>query len=188
MQHWFINCSVCWIRIFWKFFQQFRSVRPFRRQLPRHVTIRGVEIGTNRGRHARRLLDLPNLHLVCVDPYISYGENGFTFHKDESAKRVAHRRLGKLVPRVVMIEKQSVEAAAMVPSDLDFVYIDGLHDYDGVRADIAAWWPKMKSGGVFGGHDFNVSWPGVIRAVTEFAVENKLQLHVDFADWWVYKP
>jgi hypothetical protein len=36
-----------------------------------------------------------------------------------------------------------------------------------VLDDLAAWYPKVRSGGVLAGHDYH--WPGVSRAVREFA-------------------
>ncbi len=67
------------------------------------------------------------------------------------------------------LQMPSVEAApAFGNRSLDFVFIDAAHDYANVKADINAWWPKVKVGGWIGGHDYDPSWPGVIQAVNEF--------------------
>lgn len=50
---------------------------------------------------------------------------------------------------------------------LDLVYLDADHSYAAVKADIAAWFPKVKPGGIFAGHDFSDSYPGVRQAVEE---------------------
>jgi hypothetical protein len=46
-------------------------------------------------------------------------------------------------------------------------------------------------GGIIGGHDFYNGFQrdhdGVVRAVTEFAVRNQLNLQVELPDWWVVK-
>ena len=52
----------------------------------------------------------------------------------------------------------------------DFVYIDGLHTYEGVKTDIINYLPLIKEGGVIGGHDYTQSMPhlvGVYDAVNE---------------------
>ena len=36
----------------------------------------------------------------------------------------------------------------------DFVYIDARHDFKGVYEDLVKWWPKLKKGGIFAGHDY----------------------------------
>lgn len=51
----------------------------------------------------------------------------------------------------------------------DFIFIDGGHDYETVIEDIKGWYPKLKPGGIIGGHD--IDWPGVNRAVTEYFKE-----------------
>jgi predicted O-methyltransferase YrrM len=51
-------------------------------------------------------------------------------------------------------------------NSLDFVFIDAAHDYDSVRKDISAWFPKIKNEGVIAGHDYDC--PDVRKAVTEF--------------------
>ena len=56
-----------------------------------------------------------------------------------------------------LIRTESVKAAALFSdASLDWVFVDGLHTYEGVVADILAWLPKLRSPG--GGFIFNVSF------------------------------
>lgn len=53
-------------------------------------------------------------------------------------------------------------------ASIAFVFIDADHSYEAVKADIEAWKPKVRPGGMLAGHDFSVNdWPGVVRAVEE---------------------
>ena len=37
---------------------------------------------------------------------------------------------------------------------LDFVFIDGSHEYEDIKNDIISWLPKVKKGGILAGHDY----------------------------------
>lgn len=56
-------------------------------------------------------------------------------------------------------------AFAFEDASIDFVFVDAGHDYESVKADILAWLPKLKPGGVIAGDD--IDWPGVHQAVSE---------------------
>lgn len=47
----------------------------------------------------------------------------------------------------------------------DVVWLDADHSYEAVKADIAAWWPKVAPGGALGGDDW--MFAGVRQAVYE---------------------
>jgi cephalosporin hydroxylase len=65
-----------------------------------------------------------------------------------------------------VVDKCSVEAAKLYEdASLDFVFIDACHKYEFIKADIEAWSPKVKAGGILSGHDM-WGW-GVGRAVME---------------------
>lgn len=67
-----------------------------------------------------------------------------------------------------IVKLRSAEAAALFDdASLDLVFIDGDHSEAAVRADISAWLPKVKSGGVLCGHDYGDHFPGLTRAVDE---------------------
>ena len=83
------------------------------------------------------------------------------------------------------------DAVKEIHEPLDFVYVDGNHDYEFVKNDIENFYPLLKKGGVMGGHDFYNGFAkthnGVINAVTQFRVSNNIQLFVEQPDWWFYK-
>ena len=63
------------------------------------------------------------------------------------------------------LQMTSVEASKLYKDDsLDFVFIDADHKYESVVEDILAWFPKVKNGGIIGGHDYHISAPGVMLA------------------------
>jgi predicted O-methyltransferase YrrM len=70
-----------------------------------------------------------------------------------------------------VIRMRSVVAATHYKNEsLDFVFLDADHNYEAVQADIAAWLPKVRPGGILCGHDYaNEAYPlwGVARAVDE---------------------
>ena len=68
---------------------------------------------------------------------------------------------------------------------IDFIYIDGRHDYESIKLDLELYLPKLKNGGIIGGHDYNKkNWPEVCRAVNEVIGEP----HKIFKDSsWIYK-
>jgi cephalosporin hydroxylase len=70
---------------------------------------------------------------------------------------------------VQLLISDSVAAAALFTDrSLAWVHIDARHDYASVSADIAAWAPKVRTGGWLSGDDFNADqWPGVVGAVRD---------------------
>ena len=70
---------------------------------------------------------------------------------------------------------------------IDFAFIDADHDYASVRADILAWWPKIKVGGLLAGHDYKSYWVGVAQAVDELVVHHALDFQYAQEAWQIRK-
>lgn len=148
--------------------------------------VAGAEIGVASGGHAKTLLSFLNIKkLYLIDSWEGYLYPKMLYTKKE---------LSKFSDRTVFLRKKSFEAADDIPNEVDFVYIDGNHDYEFVKEDIRLYYDKVKSGGVFGGHDFSPDYPGVIKAVNELVKEKGLKLYgkqatdLKESDWWVIKP
>ena len=167
------------------------------------VTIAGAEIGVSHGVLSGFLLrELPTLHLSMVDrwdlPYTKpysdpigqFGSVGRT-----QAMLNAVERTVQYADRRVVIKSDSVEAADGFPVDgLDFAFIDADHGREGCLGDIIAWWPKIRSGGLMCGDDFDCpmgkQWDwGVKQAVEEFAISQRLPYEIMAAyTWLIRKP
>lgn len=62
----------------------------------------------------------------------------------------------------------SEEASRHIKTDFDMIFIDAMHDYESVKADITRWWPRVRHDGIMAFHDYGHSdWPGVKQAVDE---------------------
>jgi len=146
----------------------------------------GVEIGTAQGNNALNMLKkLPIKKLYLVDPYIPYVENGKLINAESFEK--TKERLSKFKEKIKFILKNSIEASKEIPNGLDFVYIDGNHQYDFVKKDIEMYFAKLKKGGILSGHDFCIRYIDVPTAVVEFVLKNKLILSGKKTDWWLIK-
>ena len=74
------------------------------------------------------------------------------------------------------------------PVSIDILHLDGSHEYEDVAADLAAWWPVIRKGGVMIGDDYERGWPGVIRAVDEFKIREHVNVSFNDVKWIVTKP
>jgi len=69
-------------------------------------------------------------------------------------KERAVNNLKNIPVNIINCDSLSVAKSHMEES-LEFVFIDGAHDYTSVLNDIKAWYPKIKKGGYIGGHDYD---------------------------------
>jgi predicted O-methyltransferase YrrM len=76
--------------------------------------------------------------------------------------------------------KISMKIPAAAPNDnfpmIDFIYHDAGHEYEEVYSDLVHWFPKLKQNGILIVDDYDATtFPGVIQAVDQFAIEYNLQ-------------
>jgi len=146
-----------------------------------------AEIGVAYGHNALNIFKTLNVvMLYAIDPYVPYIEHG-SLWDTSNGKSIAAKKLDQFKDRVRFIYQSSEAAAAIVPDGLDFVYIDGNHEYEQCLNDIHLYYPKVAADGVIAGHDFGNVSPGVISAATRFSVEHNIQLMVQQPDWWFDK-
>ena len=116
-----------------------------------------VEIGTYKGNFAEVLsILIPDVDLTVVDVwkvYPGYKDYGVNDLETEAYKATCDRaeKFGFKI-----IKDWSAEAVKQFEDEsLDFVFIDGNHDFEHVVEDVAKWSKKVKKGGIVAGHDFN---------------------------------
>lgn len=138
---------------------------------------RGAEVGVREGHFSRFIVQNTDIEKwYAIDPW----ENNPELGNADEAYRIAKEMFEPFGNRIEMIKGYSPSAADFVEDNsLDFIYIDGMHTYNEVKADIDAWWNKLKVGGILAGHDYHLEdWPGVYNSVNEFVQKNNLQLNI----------
>lgn len=148
-----------------------------------------VEVGVWRGTHAALFLSRwlkpssPKIgRLYLVDPYTPRGAiiasnktaaANVTSQELHEAFSYARRslRASDLEGRHTWIREASPHAGRhFADASLDFVFIDGAHNYHDVKADIRGWHPKVRRGGILAGHDLTGTFgQSVRRALDEFS-------------------
>ena len=163
------------------------TFRPFFEQVkPDSI---GAEIGTFEGYNALGICRYTQpKKLFLVDPYKVYESSTDTKIWTQGDWEKIYRRV-KLKLKDYPVEffrMTSEQAVKAVPNnELDYVYIDADHSFEAVLNDIKLWAPKVKTGGLIGGHD--IIEPEVLEAVAIFVKDNPLIFNSKWNDWWIKK-
>ena len=142
----------------------------------------GAEVGVFDGYFSEELCKaIPGLKLFSIDGWQIYGGYRNTSYQKmlDGAYEITKKRLKPYNAEV--IKKFSLDAIKDFEDEsLDFVYLDGNHEYEYVKQDIEAWTPKVKKGGIVSGHDYYESKSGrlgVIKAIDEYITEHGYKLN-----------
>jgi len=136
----------------------------------------GAEIGVRSGEFSESLIQANPMLLkhYAIDPWAPYARTDQ--RRQDRYWRFCHQRLDKY-PCAEMVRMTSMEAVQYFPDQsLDYVYIDGLHDFDNVMLDLLHWVPKVRIGGIISGHDFRPAYnQGIIYAVEAYTRAHNIQ-------------
>ncbi len=128
-----------------------------------------VEIGSYIGASSLMIArGLPkNSRLVCIDTW----QNDAMTEGNWDSFEVFKKNTSKVSHKIDPWRMTSVEAGKVFNEEIDFVFIDGDHSYEGVKQDVEIWFPRLKSGGIIAMHD--IEWAeGVKRVVVEDVMPN----------------
>lgn len=121
----------------------------------------GVEIGTDQGEYAEVLCKtIPNLDLTCIDPWKAQAyepsQQPESFEEQSFFDKRYEETRDRLLPYYPTILRDTSMQALdnFHDNSLDFVYIDGNHDFLNVTQDMHYWLKKVKPGGILSGHDY----------------------------------
>ncbi len=157
-----------------------------------------AEVGVAEGRLSKELLawGIEKLYLIDIWEKVPFikgcGSFDQSWHED-NYKSVLEAIKGR-EDDVILLKGFSYKMADFVPDNsLGMVYIDGDHTYEGARADIDSYWPKLVPGGLMLFHDAANPTYGIMDAMHNFTKGvgiNILEEDGDIANKgaWIQKP
>jgi hypothetical protein len=182
-----------------------------------YLTGKGVEVGTFEGEYANQILKTWTGKLYLVDVWCKLNDEEYQDVLNSCDPVVTYTHCFNNIKgherRCHMLRCFSEDALEFFEDEsLDFVYIDANHKYEFVKKDLEMWYPKVRKGGVFAGHDyFRMFWYdgnfslngkdkhiwskpdgttdhyhgvfGVIPAVDEFCKEKGYNVNLTNEDW-----
>jgi hypothetical protein len=148
---------------------------------------KGAEIGVAEGDYSLMIMQAnPKMKMYGIDPYMPYEDyKDFVLRSTfQKMRQSAGDKLDKF-KGYEFINKTSEDAVGdFKDGSLDFVYLDGNHDYTHAMFDITEWSKKVKKGGIVSGHDYarlrhggSKNW-GVLQAITRYTKDNHIQLYI----------
>ena len=163
--------------------------------------LEGVELGVFRAQSFCTILhNCPNLkRLHGIDFYQPYTDflkdvsdgnpHEIFFEKDvELNKAIAHNRIkySGMTEKVVLYEQDSNEAVKSFKEEsVDFIFIDTYMSREQCDSDLETWYPILKKGGLFSGHDWTCN--DVEDSVNSYREKNKITNNLSvFDDCWAW--
>jgi hypothetical protein len=144
----------------------------------------GVEVGVYKGDNALSIKEYLNPRLlILVDVWCDECPG-----TDKGNINRLHDTISKFADdiSVIIMRSPSTMAATLFNDEqFDFIYIDANHG--AADEDIQYWYPLLKPGGVFGGHDYNQVGEIVNNAFPKMSVSHTDMGRVQGLDWWVIK-
>lgn len=129
--------------------------------LPNKANI--VEIGNHYGCSSLYLADILNKRKIDYNLFLVDNSNG------DNRKSLKDFVSKEGLSSITFVDSDSLEAYKLFEDNsLDFLFIDGNHEYSHVRKDIYLWQSKVKSDGIMAGHDY------YLTTDVKFAVEQQI--------------
>lgn len=168
---------------------------------------RGAEIGVCLADFSEFLLENSDIEvLYSIDPWCededithsAFKRCDTHSNKQETRYQAACNLLGRFGDQSVIIRKLSQEAYSLFEDEsLDFIYLDGSHRFTGFALDLIYWYPKLREGGLFSGHDYWHKYRNeVCPALGAFAIEQRQFFYLTTHErikpiypptWWLIK-
>ncbi len=131
-----------------------------------------VEVGSGKGQSAFYMASQvkasgKRIRFHCIDHWLGSDEHGDDRDLVSGTPYDTFlRNVADVREYLEPLRLPSLEAATRFDDDsCALALVAARHQYAEVRADIMAWWPKVASGGILAGDDYE--WPDVQRAVHE---------------------
>jgi predicted O-methyltransferase YrrM len=152
----------------------------------------GVEIGVCLGATTesflKQILNIKKIYAVDNYPtFIDWNGGDFSAERQQLIKEHASQRLAAFGDKVEFHYKSSTEFAKIIEKEsLDFVFIDGDHSEETSHTDFWNYYPLVKKGGIFAGHD--IVLPAVEKSLKNFLRDNYSKVvMVKNSAWYLIK-
>lgn len=150
----------------------------------------GIEIGVASAWNIFNFLNnIPNVHIIGIDPYLPFYDWNSYIGSDilEAQYQAALKNTEQFSERVLIVKDKSENVVDQYPDQsVDYIFVDGDHSSEAVYRDCVNYYNKVRSGGIFSGHDYGI--PSVREGLERFRSEGnfpQIATCTDSVWYWV---
>jgi len=166
----------------------------FRQIISQLKPTRIIEVGSLYGASAIHMAKLTkefglSAEILCVDTFLGSPEywdeptvhhlklrSGFPRFYEQFMVNVIKSGMQDVITPFPQVSTLAAQVLRTKKITADVIYIDAAHTYRELLADLRAFWPLLRPDGIMFGDDFDPIWPGVIRAVHEWAEQEGINV------------
>jgi predicted O-methyltransferase YrrM len=105
-----------------------------------------------------------NVRIYAIDPHSNTTLENFN-------NNIKRANVDDIITPIV---KKSEDAALLFDQPIELIFIDGDHEYDGVKKDFVVWYPKIIENGIMAFHDAGrTGWIGPTEVVDVYLYKSK---------------
>ncbi len=152
----------------------------------------GYGIGIGSGLHMERLLQSTYLEkFFGVDEYKRGTYQGIAFETEEENKLYEYiqKRIEFLGLNAELIRASSLDVAKHISDQsIDVIFFNAEQDDTPIQENLAAWFPKLRAGGIIAGYQTSAFYPHLQSEIHQFFSDKKLTVHQEIVEprfWWV---
>jgi predicted O-methyltransferase YrrM len=168
-----------------------------------------IEVGSWKGKSAinmAKIVKKMNLQcsIICIDTWLGSIEhwqnknnanfydslkiqNGYPTLYFTFLSNVINNDVKDIIVPLPMTSENGAEFLKTQNIKAELIYIDAAHEYQPVLRDLEDYWDLINDDGILLGDDYHENWPGVVKAVNDFAKNKKLKLVADTSKYVISK-
>jgi predicted O-methyltransferase YrrM len=143
-----------------------------------------AEIGAYYGRSTRALCDHAVGKVHTYDDFYGPRDLAMDWRTRGIIREVFDKNLADHLESGLLIVHDEDHETLEPLGLFDMIFIDGSHEYFDFKHDLEIWIPHITEGGMLCGHDYDIAYPGILRALAETFAPNQTIVAPNTTIWY----
>ena len=143
-----------------------------------------AEVGSYYGRSTRALCDHAIGEVHSFDDFFGPRDLAMDYRKRMAIFDTFTKNMTEHIDSGKLIIHDEDHDLVQPEGLFDMIFIDGSHEYFDFKRDLEKWIPFLDTGGLLSGHDYDLSYPGILQALFETLGPNCIGVAPNTTIWY----
>lgn len=143
-----------------------------------------AEVGSYYGRSTRAICDHALGEVHAYDDFFGPRDLAMDYRKRMKIFSKFQENLKEHIDSGILHIHDEDHALLQPEGFYDMIFIDGGHKYPDIKRDLEKWMPAVADKGMICGHDYDLGYPGILRALSEAFEKGQVQVVPETTIWY----